>query len=175
MIYCLLLAVCFILIILQTTILPGLAAEAKCYDLSVAFVIALGLLRTPREAIPLVLISGWLMDNLSGGPFGLYLTVYICLYISVTLGIRFLHKTNLLLLILIVPAGVGLENLVRIAIGRLQENGFPLLPALSTMGAQMLWALVAGPPLLWLLICLNAKWDKWYAQQAAQRRDPHGH
>ena len=69
-------SVCLLLVILQTTIMPYLPPLDKFYDLLIPFIVYLSLSRPVRESLPFILFLGYIMDNLSGGPFGLYLTTY---------------------------------------------------------------------------------------------------
>ena len=73
---------CLFLVILQTTIIPYLPLLDKFYDLLIPFIVYLGLSRPVRESLPFVLFLGFIMDNLSGGPFGLYLTTYFWLFVG---------------------------------------------------------------------------------------------
>ncbi len=76
-------SVCLFLVILQTTVMPNLPLLDSFYDLLIPFVVFLGLFRPVRESLPFVFFLGFIMDNLSGSPFGLYLTAYFWLFIGV--------------------------------------------------------------------------------------------
>ncbi len=104
---------CLFLVILQTTIMPYLPLLDKFYDLLIPFIVYLSLFRPVRESLPFVLFLGFIMDNLSGGPFGLYLTTYFWLYVGVKGITMFIQVGNRLLIIaLIVANGVLFENLI---------------------------------------------------------------
>jgi len=66
-------ATCLVLVILQTTVMPSLSLPGRFYDLMIPFVVYLGLSRPVREGLLFVCLIGFIMDNLSGSPFGLYL------------------------------------------------------------------------------------------------------
>ena len=149
--YCFYVGVCLFLIILQTTLLPFIPLLENMYDLLIAFVIYLGLYRPIREGLILVFLLGFLMDNLSGSPFGLYLTTYCWLFIGVKLITTLFQVGNRVLLSVVVAAGVLIGHGIFItsfaiqpADTRLPEN------AAQTVFIQFLWALVTGPLLLML-------------------------
>jgi rod shape-determining protein MreD len=72
MIYCFYIGICLCLVILQTAVLPHIPLLDTFYDLIVAFIIYLGLYRPLRDGLLLALFLGFIMDNLSGSPFGIY-------------------------------------------------------------------------------------------------------
>ena len=105
--------ICLFLVILQTTIMPHLSVPGRFYDLLVPFIVYLGLFRSVRESLLIVVFVGFIMDNLSGAPFGLYLTTYFWLLIGVK-GITLILQVGnrLFIVTLIVAAGVLMENLI---------------------------------------------------------------
>lgn len=146
MIYCLHVGACLCLIVIQTTALPSLAYIDKIFDLLIPFVIYLALYRPVREGLILVFFLGFIMDNLSGGPFGLFLTTYCWLFIGVKWTIKYVQVVNRLLLSLVVVAGVLLENLVFIGTSTFLGAKLELsAAAMRTVALQMTWALVTGP------------------------------
>ncbi len=68
---------CLFLIIVQTTLLPDIPLFRGMYDLLIPFVILISICLPVGESLPFVLILGLIMDNLSGTPFGLYVTFYL--------------------------------------------------------------------------------------------------
>jgi rod shape-determining protein MreD len=145
MIYCFYVAACLCLVVLQTTILSNLPLLNKIYDLLIPFVIYLGLFRPIREGLIFALFLGFIMDNLSGSPFGLYLTTYCWLFIGVKWTTTIVHVTNRLLLSLVVAAGVLLENFIFLAAFAILSPQAQLpAGAGSTVAIQTLWALGTG-------------------------------
>lgn len=153
------------LIFLQTTILPGDRSLSWVYDLLAPLVISIGISRPLREGVPLVIIVGVLMDALSGGPVGIYLTVYIWLFIGVRYLKQFLHMRNILLLSLVVIVAVVFENLVLVGIVTMQTSFSRVLPvALNIAMVQTLWALFTGPIFLVLLYLGQRRIAAWRRQ-----------
>ena len=109
------------LILLQTTLLPEIPASATFYDLLTPVVIHISVYRPLREGVPLVLLLAAGMDGLSGGPPGLYVSLYVWLYLAMRYLRQFLHVGNLVLLSLVAVAGVGLEGLAFFSLIGLQS------------------------------------------------------
>ena len=148
---------CLFLVILQTTITPYLPLLETFYDLLVPFIVYLSLSRPVRESLPLVLFLGFIMDNLSGGPFGLYLTSYFWLFVGVKGITMFIQVGNRLLIIsLIVAGGVLFENLILLLAFATLGSGQPFAgDALKIVAVQVLWAIFTGS--LFLLFLRNAQ------------------
>ncbi len=152
------------LLILQTTILPYIPVVQGMYDLLIPFVIFISICLPIRESLPFALALGLIMDNLSGSPFGLYLTFYLWLFISVRFIIKFLRVSNKFFLSVVVIFAVLVENILMIAIftffGPVRQ-----LPvdAFVVVTQQFLWALATGPVFLLSLLALakrlNIQWD----------------
>ncbi len=140
-------SVCLFLVILQTTVMPWLPLMDSFYDVLIPFVVFLGLSRPVRESLLFIFFLGFIMDNLSGSPFGLYLTAYFWLFIGVKGITKLLQIRNRLFIItLIVAAGVLIENLI--FIGTLTVLGADQQlagNAARTVTIQVLWAIWTGP------------------------------
>ncbi|MBC2694271.1 MAG: rod shape-determining protein MreD [Desulfobacteraceae bacterium] len=163
MTYCFYICVCLCLVIFQTTIIPHISLFNNVYDLLIPFIIYLGLFRPAREGILFTLVSGFLMDNLSGGPFGLYLTTYFWLFIVVKLVIKYLHARNNILLLLIVAAGVLMENIIFIAsstMARSDSHFFAI--TIKTVFFQILWAGCTGFFFITFFNHIHKKLEQWF-------------
>ena len=146
--YCFYVGVCLFLILLQTTILPFIPLLDNIYDLLIPFVIYLGLYRPIREGLILVFFLGFLMDNLTGSPFGLYLTTYCWLFIGVKWITTMFQVGNRVLISVVVAAGVLIGNGIFITCFAIQPDMRLPENAVQTAFIQLLWALVTGPFLL---------------------------
>ena len=172
MIYGFYLFTCLILIILQTTIFPSIPVLDSFFDLIVSFIIYLGLYRPVREAVPVTIVLGIIVDNLSGSPFMLYIIAYFWVYFSVRMLTRILQVGMRFRLPIIVASGVLLENLVFILALTFLESG----PQASVFLAgafmvQMLWALCLGPFLVLGYKTTQNLWDKWINEVMIRRSD----
>ena len=147
--YCFYVAVCLFLILLQTSLLPLIPLLETVYDLLIAFVIYLGLYRPIREGLILVFLLGFLMDNLSGSPFGLYLTIYCWLFIGVKWITTLFQVGNRMLLAVVVAVGVLIANGIIISSFAIQGGDIKLPEnTMQTVLIQFIWALATGPLLL---------------------------
>jgi hypothetical protein len=141
-----------LVILLQTTLLPDLPASTSFYDLLTPVVIHISVYRPLREGIPLVLLLAFGMDGLSGGPPGLYITLYVWLYLAMRYLRQFLHVGNLILLSLVAVAGVGLESLAFFSLVGLQSPiGQIWLVAVHTIIRQLAFAIFTAPLILMIL------------------------
>lgn len=156
------LAVGLVLLLVQTTLLPLLAVAPAGYDLLVAYTVYLGLRRRASEGLPVILVFGVAVDSLSGGPLGLFLTIYAWLYWIARWVIRFIHPRNRLLNLLAVAFGVAFEHLIYMATTAMLSTG-ALLPAPTLRAAltQILLALVTGGLLLGLLAYMQRAYEGW--------------
>ena len=144
--YCFNIGICLVLVILQTTVMPYLSLLDSLYDLLIPFIVYLGLFRPVREGLLFVCFLGFIMDNLSGSSFGLYLTSYFWLFIGVK-GITQLLQVGkrLFIITFIVAAGVLAENLIFLGSFAIFSPEQPLAgDAVKIVTAQVLWALLTG-------------------------------
>ena len=168
--YCFNIAICLLLVILQTAVMPYLSLLDRFYDLLIPFIVYLGLLRPLREGLLFVCFLGFIMDNLSGSPFGLYLTTYFWLFSGVKLITQLLQVGKRVFVItFIVVAGVLMENLVFLGSFAIftPEQQFAG-NAFSIVAGQVLWSLLTGAALLmvfrnthaWLDTGFRAVWAR---------------
>ena len=148
MIYAYHLTICLLLILLRTTLL-AIDDPIYLYDLLVPFVVYLGVHRSLREALPIVVFAGLAMDGISGGVFGVHLSAYLWMVVGVRWIIQFLHVGNAILLPLLVTAGVAFKSMV-VAFSAvvLASAPWPLESIFPIVSGQILWGGVTGPFLM---------------------------
>ncbi len=171
--YCFNIGICLALVIVQTTVMPYLSLSDRFYDLLIPFVVYLGLSRPVREGLLFVCFIGFIMDNLSGTPFGLYLTGYFWLLIGVK-GITQLLQVGrrMFIITIIVAAGVLAENLIFLGFFAIFTPEQPVAgDAVKIVAFQTLWALLTGA--LFLIIFRNThNWlDAGFRALYASQRD----
>jgi cell shape-determining protein MreD len=153
---------CLVLLLVQTVILPGIPGLVIYYDLVLLFVFYLSLFRSIRESLPIVLVLGFIMDNLSGATFGVYLTTYFWLFFGVRWVTCFLRVRNIVLLPLLIASGILIKNLIFITTIAAKVNWTEFhLDVLKMVGYQLLWAVITGPVFLVLFNRIHMKWDQW--------------
>jgi len=163
MTYCLHIFIGLCLIVIQTTVMPHIPLFARFYDLLAPFVIYLSIFRSVRESMVIVFVFGFFMDIISGGPFGIYLTAYVWMFIGVRWAITFLHVGDGLLLPVVVTAGVLMENLVFIGTSAMFEQSSRISETMvSTIIVQVLWAIFTGPLFLMLFNTSHRRWNLWF-------------
>jgi rod shape-determining protein MreD len=162
--------VCFVLAILQTTLFPCLGIIETFYDLPALFVLYLGLFRPTRESLAVVVFLGFVLDSLSGGPFGIYLSIYFWLFLSVRGSTRFLHIGFNSLLPFILAMGVLLQNVIELLVLAVVEPGmrFPATPPRLIL-LRMAWAFVTGPFVLLVFRYTHWKCDHWRFQLFSEK------
>ncbi len=148
------------LMTLQTTLLPYFSVFRHFYDLGLPFVIYLAIFRSTREGLFAIFFLGLFRDGISGGVFGLYLTVYLWLFIALRWIFRFLHMRNKIVMPFLVPAGVFAGNLILCAMVLILEletgNFYSLMGSVSK---QVVWALFTGQIFLLIFFYLQKKWE----------------
>ena len=154
---------CLFLIIVQTTLLVYFNIFAGMYDLLIPFVIFLSICLPLRESLPFILILGLIMDNISGSPFGLYLTFYFWLLVGVRWVLTFLRASNKLFLSLVVVVAVLIQNGLIIGTFGFAGPGWQIPAAgLKNVTVQFFWALTTGPLFLFFLLAVfrrfNIQW-----------------
>jgi rod shape-determining protein MreD len=170
MIYFIYIAICLGMIILQTSIMPNFPLFYHFYDLIALLVVYLGLYRPLREGIPLVVFAGLVMDSMSGGPFGLYLTTYGWIYIGVVWMGRFMRMGNRILLPAIMAVAILVENIISIGtVALLMPEARTPATVAWTVAVQILWGVCTGPILLVLFDYAHRQWEQWTADLFADR------
>jgi len=164
---------CLFLVILQTTVMPNWPLLDSFYDLLIPFVVFLGLSRPVRESLPFVFFLGFIMDNLSGSPFGLYLTACFWLFIGVKGITKLLQVGNRLFIItLMVVVGVLIENLIFLGTLTILGPDQQLSGnAAKTVAFQVLWAVWTGPVFLVVLRNLQNRLDAGFKSIYARKGD----
>jgi len=151
---------CLFLILIQTTVLPLFNVFNGIYDLLIPFVIFICICLPVRESLPFVLILGLIMDNLSGSPFGLYLTFYFWLFGGVRLIIKFLRVSNKFLLALVVVIAVFIENIIVIGTFALSGPDWQLpADAFKNIVLPFFGAAITGPIFLLGLVALSRRFN----------------
>jgi cell shape-determining protein MreD len=153
---------CLCIVIFQSTIIPHVSMFDRLYDLLIPFVTYLGLYRPARESLPLIIIFGFIMDSLTGGAFGVYLTTYVWLYAGIRWATKLIDVRSGILILLVVSLAVLFENIVLLATFVLLKPGAQLpQSAFQVVFSQMIWAFLSGPLFLIFFDYTNKRWDLW--------------
>ncbi|MBU4344181.1 MAG: rod shape-determining protein MreD [Desulfobacteraceae bacterium] len=168
MIYFFHISACLCLVIFQTTILPCFPLFNTFYDLSALYIVYMGLFFGVREGMPVALIIGLIMDSLSGGPFGVYLTTYLWLFIGVRQFIKFFRVSNYILLPFVVTAAVLIENVILFGTFAMLEPGTQFSSSvINSVVIQVAWAICTGPFIIQFYNFTYKRWDKLFNKLVA--------
>ena len=168
--HCVHFLVCAAVIILQTGIFPHIPLLDRSYDLLVPFIIYLGLFRPVPEGLITLVLLGVLMDGLSGGAFGLYLSAYLWIYLGSIWTVRYLHLVNSILLPFVVAGGVLFENLVFMAGAALGKSPIDINASiLLNVMVQLLLAVLTGPFALLFFRGAYIYCERWAGRHLTRR------
>ena len=158
------------MIILQSAIMPYIPLFDHFYDLLMPFVVYVGLFRTVHESMAVIILFGFVMDSLTGGPFGLYITSYFWTFITARWIIKLFHARHTLILLFVVAAGVLMQNLIFIGSLAIVTRGYRFSEsAFKIVSIQILWAMLTGPLFLICYGVVHQRWDKWLERIRADR------
>jgi cell shape-determining protein MreD len=153
--------------------MPNLPLLDSFYDPLIPFIVFLGLSRPVRESLPFVFFLGFIMDNLSGTPFGLYITAYFWLFVGVKGITKLLQVRNrLFITTLLVAAGVLIENLIFLGTLTILGPDQQLAgDAAKTVTIQVLWAIWTGPIFMVVLRDVQNRLDDGFRAIYARKGD----
>ena len=163
MVYVAYIPVFLCLIIIQTVVLPVLFYVDISYDLILIMVLFLGLYRSHAESVPVIVLLGFLVDCFSGGPFGIYTTTYLWLYIGVKSIVQYVHVNSWIVLLVGIFAGVTLEHsIVLLSVSMGKPEWQVAYEPLKTAFYQIFWALLTGPLIFFPIKAFHGGWSSWY-------------
>jgi cell shape-determining protein MreD len=143
--------VSILLILIQTALLPQIPMRPPL-DLLVVQVVFTALSLPGLKGGAVIVMTGLLADGLSGSPFGLYITSYFWLFLSLQIATQVLHVYSRILIYLAILAGILFENLVALlALTVSGANPSTMMWAVEQGGRQLLWGAVLGPTVYALL------------------------
>ena len=150
-----------LLLCMQTTLLPAFPRLFAQYDLMIPFVVYLTLFRSSIGILPVILIAGCLMDLLSGGFIGIYVSVYILILICFRHATVYFHFKNSTLFQIVIILSVLIENIIFALVIFFQT--FTLQFSLYSAGVlmtQFVWALVSSPIIYYMFDYVFNEIDK---------------
>ncbi len=150
----------FALVLFQTSIVPDLWGFDKFFDLIAVLIVYMAIYRSAWECVAFGLFAGAVMDSISGGPFGMYITIYCWLFVGIWLVKNYLHVGNSILIPMITTASVFMENVLIIGVMAMIESNFDLGPEMfRNVLIQLVWAAFAGPLVIFAIRKLQGKVD----------------
>jgi len=157
-VFCLYLMIGLSAVVAQTTILRLPLFHGIFYDLLIPLVVFLSLNVPNRKGVLVVVILGLIMDLLSGGIFGLYL----CIYLWIFLGVKSLSKyfdvgDTIFQSVLIGVCVLGQHVMFCISVADLWKGAQLVAAQTASVLLQTIFAALTGPGILMLLGRLQAR------------------
>lgn len=127
--------------------------SAAIYDLQIPLIIAVSVLGRTYWSLLVIFWVAVVMDTLSGGPFGIYLTTYVWLFFPVKALSLLVSTRSYLAVALLSVVGVLFENFVFTFVQLLSAGTVPnfhnvIIPAVIV---QCVLACITGPIIYFLL------------------------
>jgi len=149
------------IIVAKTTILRLPLFQGTIPDLLIPFIVFLSLHRPNRQGITVALILGLVMDLVSGGIFGLYLSVYFWVFLSARSLAKYFDVGQTLFQSILIGLYVLGQNLVFCASVPLPWHGTQLLASrATTIASRIIFGALTGPAILMLLRRLQARLER---------------
>ena len=139
----------FLFFLAQTSNFWFFSVFNQRFDLLLVLVLCLSLKFSHIRTIAAVFLLGVAMDSVSGGPFGLYISAYVWIYILIRSLKAFVHLENIFFLVCIVVVAVVVENfffLFVLVMGRGLDAVY--YKDLVAMVNQAAWSLIVVPLLV---------------------------
>lgn len=166
------LLVAFSFTVIETTILPIFSIFQNFFDLQLVLVIYLGFFTHLGRTLPLVIFMGFIMDSVSGGPFGLYLTVYVWLFAGVNLLSGFFYHGGKIIVPLLMVLGVLVQNIIILSSIAIMDKQLAIFAeGWSLVVKQLLWALLIGPFVFKMIKVFHGIWELCYEKIAGRLKE----
>jgi rod shape-determining protein MreD len=135
-----------LLVVFQTTIYYAIPSLNHFVDLLITYVIYAGLFLPVHESIMLIIVLGALMDSITVGPFGLYLSIYFWIIVGLRPFVTLLNLENAHTLRLLLVIAIVFENLM-LFLGTVALKQVVVFSSESfrEMVYQLGWTLILGP------------------------------
>jgi rod shape-determining protein MreD len=154
-----------VLIIVQTSIHPCFSVFSQSFDLLFVIVLSLSLRFSHPGTGVAVFLLGCAMDSVSGGPFGLYISAYVWIYILVRSLKSLVHLENIVFLICMSAVAVVVENAFLVFTFVVGKGADAVSSRdLVLMVKQTLLALIVVP----LLVLVVDQLERWVTLVAKQ-------
>lgn len=151
--------------LVQTTLLPDFFPFNSFYDLMLPIVLYIAVFRPAvenTESVFCILFFGFIMDNINGGPVGLFPLFYLGAFLSIKLFIMFVYFDKPMVLTMVAAISVLAENIVFYLGAAILGNGSHFLgEAVKSIFVQIVWAIITGAFFITYIRSLHLSWEKW--------------
>lgn len=144
------------LVIIQTVVIPDVFWFPHCFDLMIINILYLSLF-SPRYWVPFgLIIIGSIMDSLSGAPFFLHTTAYLCVYLIIFFLRRLVFQHSAVFVFIVSLASASIyQGLVMFSVFLLQGHRAIVDRDYNLFIGQIIWAAVGIYIGVWLLEILH--------------------
>ena len=150
-----------VLVILQTTLVPEIRCFTHCFDLLIVNVLYVSLFTSNGFLVLYMVVLGWIMDSLSGAPFGFYISCYVWIYVFVQILRHVIHAGNFIFIPVISVIAIFMEHGFLMFILLVKQEGWSFSSMdLFSMGKQAMVGVFIIPFFLWLVHGCKIGWDK---------------
>jgi rod shape-determining protein MreD len=120
------------------------------------------------ESLFFTLAIGFVMDSITGGPFGIFISVYFWLFAGTRWGMQYFQTGTTFLLPFVIGAGVLVENIFILSVTAFTAKDALFPPGVTEQVAwQVFWAAVTGPIILMFIkfihTGLNERFEEMYS------------
>jgi rod shape-determining protein MreD len=160
------------IIVGQTTVLTLPLFQGMFYDLLIPMVVFIRLNLAVKRGAALVLLVGFVMDLFSGGPFGLYLTVYLWIFIGVQAVSNYFNVQGNLFRSILIAICVLLENVMFCIFSVFPGELIPVLtPRIGSVVWQAVFAAITGTTIVIVLERLHRRIEALQHEAGKSRQD----
>ena len=150
-----------VLVILQTTLVPEIRFFTHCFDLLIINVLYVSLFSSSAFLVIYMIVLGWIMDSLSGAPFGFYISCYVWIYAFVQILRHVIHAGNFIFIPVFSVISIFMEHGFLMFILLVKQDGWFLSSTdLFCMGKQAAAGFFFIPLSLWFVHRLKNVWDR---------------
>ncbi|MDX9817275.1 MAG: hypothetical protein RBT16_00060 [Desulfococcus multivorans] len=163
--------VCLFLTIFQTVVILEVLPSYQWYDLFIPFIIYLGMMRPFFEVIHFVILSGLIVDSLSAGPLGLYVTSYLWIFALTRYVSGVLVVGHWMCLPFAAATGVLIENFVILGACVFLDRKFQVpRTSVRIVAEQVGWAAVSGGFIFAGIKIAHRQWREWFGNVSFDKK-----
>ena len=150
-----------LLLVFQTTLVPEVSFLKNSFDFVIINVLYVGLFTSRFWVVIYVAGLGWVMDSLSGAPFGFFISSYVWIYVLVQALRVVVHAGNIFFIPLISVVAILMEHgfLMFILMIRQEAWSFSVIDCVAMVKQAVVGGAVI-PLLLFMIHRIHREWEK---------------
>ncbi|NJL58847.1 MAG: hypothetical protein HC887_03535 [Desulfobacteraceae bacterium] len=149
------------LFFLQTSVIPYFQIFNGIYDILIPFILYLSIFCPFVESLLVAVGCGLTMDSLSGGPFGIFTTSYVWIFIGMKQIAMYVNISGAILISLLTMLGILIENAIIFGTFSFMRNENVLAEEVFfTVSIQLIWSACTGIWIIQYLKYLREIWDE---------------